>query len=121
MSVLNAAARAALSAGRLAHVVTVNADGTPQVSLVWTGIDGDDIVGVIDFDTASPGPRVWDLAYTAYRFVPLTDPANPDVPFPGIEQQRRRLALFCSAYALDRIRPADVLETAVGDRAGCRP
>jgi PPOX class probable F420-dependent enzyme len=44
MSVLNAAARAALSAGRLAHVVTVNADGTPQVSLVWTGIDGADIV-----------------------------------------------------------------------------
>jgi PPOX class probable F420-dependent enzyme len=44
MSVLNVAARAALSAGRLAHIVTVNPDGTPQVSLVWTGIDGDEIV-----------------------------------------------------------------------------
>jgi PPOX class probable F420-dependent enzyme len=44
MNVLNAAAREALRAGRLAHVVTVNADGTPQVSLVWTGIDGDEIV-----------------------------------------------------------------------------
>lgn len=28
--------------------------------------------GVIDFDHASPGPRIWDLAYLAYRIVPLT-------------------------------------------------
>ena len=30
------------------------------------------LVGLIDFDTASPGPRIWDLAYLAYRLVPLT-------------------------------------------------
>jgi aminoglycoside phosphotransferase (APT) family kinase protein len=30
------------------------------------------VVGVIDWDFASPGPRVWDLAYLAYRVVPLT-------------------------------------------------
>lgn len=29
------------------------------------------LVGVIDFDTCAPGPRLWDIAYTAYRFVPL--------------------------------------------------
>ncbi|MEH0108816.1 phosphotransferase [Tersicoccus sp. MR15.9] len=29
-------------------------------------------VGLIDADHASPGPRVWDLAYLAYRIVPLT-------------------------------------------------
>ena len=29
------------------------------------------LTGVIDWDTASPGPRVWDLAYLAYRLVPL--------------------------------------------------
>ncbi len=29
-------------------------------------------VGLIDFDAASPGPRLWDLAYLAYRLVPLT-------------------------------------------------
>ena len=28
-------------------------------------------VGIIDFDTACPAPRVWDIAYAAYRFVPL--------------------------------------------------
>jgi len=53
------------------------------------------LTGVIDLDLASPGPRVWDMAYTAYRFVPLTDPANPDAPFPGTDEQRRRLAAFC--------------------------
>ena len=26
---------------------------------------------LIDFDTAGPGPRVWDIAYAAYTFVPL--------------------------------------------------
>jgi PPOX class probable F420-dependent enzyme len=41
---LNDAARSALTAGRLAHLVTVNADGSPQVSIVWTGLDGDEIV-----------------------------------------------------------------------------
>lgn len=28
-------------------------------------------VGLFDFDLCAPGPRLWDLAYTAYRFVPL--------------------------------------------------
>jgi phosphotransferase family enzyme len=56
------------------------------------------LTGVIDLDLASPGPRALDLAYTAYRFVPLTDPANPDAPFPGEPEQRRRLTAFCAAY-----------------------
>jgi PPOX class probable F420-dependent enzyme len=44
MTVLNAAARELLRAGRLAHLVTVNADGSPQLSVVWVGLDGDEIV-----------------------------------------------------------------------------
>ena len=28
-------------------------------------------IGVIDFDTACPAPRIWDVAYAVYRFVPL--------------------------------------------------
>jgi len=36
--------RRALTAGRLAHFSTVNPDGSPQVSVVWIGLDGDDIV-----------------------------------------------------------------------------
>lgn len=44
MSVLNDAARQALTSGHLAHLVTLNADGSPQVSAVWVGLDGDEIV-----------------------------------------------------------------------------
>lgn len=44
MSVLDEAARLALGAGHLAHLVTVNLDGSPQVTVVWVGLDGDDIV-----------------------------------------------------------------------------
>ena len=36
--------RRALTAGRLGHLSTVNPDGSPQVSVVWIGMDGDDIV-----------------------------------------------------------------------------
>jgi PPOX class probable F420-dependent enzyme len=36
--------RRALTAGRLGHLTTVNPDGSPQASVVWIGLDGDDIV-----------------------------------------------------------------------------
>ena len=35
-------------------------------------------IGVIDWDFASPGPRLWDLAYLAYRIVPLTSADRSD-------------------------------------------
>lgn len=43
-SVLTDDVRAALTAGRLAHLTTLNPDGSPQMSAVWVGLDGDDIV-----------------------------------------------------------------------------
>jgi hypothetical protein len=72
------------------------------------------LTGVIDLDLASPGPRVRDMGYTAYRFVPLTDPDNPDVENPGEATQRRRLQRFCDAYGDPRIAPADVVQSALG-------
>ena len=44
MAVLTPEAREVLTAGRLAHLVTINADSSPQVSIVWVGLDGDEIV-----------------------------------------------------------------------------
>lgn len=44
MTALNEATRAALTAGRLGHLSTINADGSPQVSVVWIGLDRDEIV-----------------------------------------------------------------------------
>jgi len=37
-------AQAVVESGRLAHFVTVNRDGSPHVTIVWVGLDGDDIV-----------------------------------------------------------------------------
>jgi hypothetical protein len=53
-------------------------------------------VAAIDFDHASPGPRAWDLAYLAYRLVPLAAPGNPDLPDVG--DREGRLARLCDAY-----------------------
>jgi PPOX class probable F420-dependent enzyme len=41
---LSAEVRAVVTAGRLAHLVTLEPDGSPQVSLVWVGLDGDHLV-----------------------------------------------------------------------------
>jgi hypothetical protein len=70
------------------------------------------LTGIIDWDLASPGPRVRDMGYAAYRFVPLTDPENPDVSNPGVAEQARRLARFCEAYGKD-VQPRAVAETAL--------
>jgi PPOX class probable F420-dependent enzyme len=44
-------ARALVESSALAHLVTLEADGRPQMSCVWVGMDGDDIA------FASLGPR----------------------------------------------------------------
>ena len=44
MAAIPESARAVLEGPHLAHVVTVNPDGSPQVSCVWVGLDGDDVV-----------------------------------------------------------------------------
>jgi PPOX class probable F420-dependent enzyme len=44
MSVLPDSARALLESSALAHLVTLDPDGRPQVSIVWVGLDGDEIV-----------------------------------------------------------------------------
>jgi aminoglycoside phosphotransferase (APT) family kinase protein len=70
------------------------------------------LVGVIDWDTASPGPRVWDLAYLAYRVVPLSAPGNPDGIESSIVERRRRRKLLCHAYARGET-PERVVTTAI--------
>src|SRR5207302_7564356 len=37
-------ARAVLEGPALAHLVTLEPDGRPQVSIVWIGLDGDELV-----------------------------------------------------------------------------
>lgn len=63
--------------------------------------EGEQAVGVIDFDTAHPGPRKWDIVYALYRFAPFTSPHNED-GFGNIEDQILRACLFCKAYGLPK-------------------
>ena len=38
------ATRSAITAGHLGHLATLNADGSPHVTIVWVGLDDDTIV-----------------------------------------------------------------------------
>lgn len=50
MGVLPESARAVLESDGLAHLVTLNADGSPQVTIVWVGLEGDEIVSAHLFE-----------------------------------------------------------------------
>ena len=44
MAGLPGEARELIESGALAHLVTVNPDGSPQVTCVWVGVEGDELV-----------------------------------------------------------------------------
>jgi PPOX class probable F420-dependent enzyme len=44
MTSLSPELRELIASGPLAHLTTINADGSPQVTVVWIGLDGDEIV-----------------------------------------------------------------------------
>jgi Ser/Thr protein kinase RdoA (MazF antagonist) len=80
--------------------------------------------GAIDFDQCAPGSRLWDLAYTAYRFVPLLPGpgsggdgmAGEGPPFDAAEMEAR-LGLFLDGYGavggMARYAASDLIRTAV--------
>ena len=70
----------------------------------WNLVIGGSQWAFIDWDTAAPGTRLWDLAYAMHGFVPLS--ANP-------AYQRgdagRRLHLIADAYDLTEQQRADII------------
>ena len=44
MSNLSRELRDLIESGPMAHLSTINADGSPQVTVIWIGLDGDDLV-----------------------------------------------------------------------------
>lgn len=74
-----------------------------------TFIDGH-VAGLFDFDTAAPGPRIWDLAYLAYRLVPFTADLDPaDLPEGNrLDRLDRLMRAYGEAYSR-----AAVLQTMV--------
>ncbi|HBU81635.1 MULTISPECIES: phosphotransferase [Paenibacillus] len=76
-------------------------------------------VGIIDFDMAGPGPRIWDIVYSLYTSVPLAgfSPGKDErevVPYhkhDHASERKRRIALFFNAYGMDV--PTDLKEWVV--------
>ena len=64
---LSPAARELLDSDALAHLVTLGPDGAPQVSVIWVGLDGDELVAAHLSPTQQKlrniarDPRVGDL------------------------------------------------------------
>ena len=61
------------------------------------------LTGVIDFDYCSPGPRLWDLAYLAYRIAPLTGAleTEPCTAAERADRLRRLLSTYGSPASTD--------------------
>lgn len=69
----------------------------------WNSVYQNNVpVSLIDWDFAAPAPAIWDVAYAAWRFVPLYYDGLPgSTDGADVEEYARRLRLFCDAYALD--------------------
>lgn len=59
---------------------------------------GLEAVGIIDFDTAHPAPRVWDIAYAVYCWAPFK--TNEYDAMGNLGSQSIRAKQFCDAYGL---------------------
>lgn len=60
-------------------------------------------VALIDWDTASPGPRTWDLGWVAWRWVPFfRDEKCQAIGLPtGVAEKARRFRLLLDAYGIE--------------------
>ncbi|MFD2178433.1 phosphotransferase enzyme family protein [Veronia pacifica] len=59
-------------------------------------LDKTSVSGVFDFDTAHPGPRIWDLAYSVYCWAPFKTHEYDSMG--TLEQQIERAKIFLDAY-----------------------
>lgn len=94
-------------AARLPVETIVHGDFAPY-NCVYDGIAA---VGLIDFDTAHPGPRVWDVASAVYRFAPFTTGVVEGSTAPSLDERLDRAAEFCRAYDLDARSRGVLVET----------
>ena len=70
----------------------------------WNLVIGDRQWAFIDWDTAAPGTRLWDLAYAMHGFAPLS--ADPAVQR---DDAGRRLRLLADAYGLTERQRLDII------------
>lgn len=70
-------------------------------------------VALIDFDLASPGPRVWDVAAAVRLWAPLR--RDPDITDARRGRTSTRLRLFADAYGLDDAERAVLVEAVIAN------
>ena len=70
----------------------------------WNLVMGEPRWAFIDWDTAAPGTRLWDLAYAMHGFAPLS--ANPAFQR---EDAGRRLRVIADAYDLTERQRLDII------------
>lgn len=68
-------ARAVLTGPNLAHVVTLDADGAPQVSCVWVGVDGDEVI----FGSLGPFRKIRNLGRDPRIALSIEAPTTNDI------------------------------------------
>lgn len=73
MAAIPEEAKPLLEGKHFAHVATVNSDGTPQVSPVWIGIDGD----LVTFNTAEGRVKTKNLRDNPAVALSVTSEQNP--------------------------------------------
>jgi tRNA A-37 threonylcarbamoyl transferase component Bud32 len=59
-------------------------------------------IALIDFERATPGPRVWDIAFVVYRFAPLCDAPEHEFTPAFLQKIARRIRIFLNAYGFSQ-------------------
>ncbi|MGF1736829.1 phosphotransferase enzyme family protein [Photobacterium satsumensis] len=73
-------------------------------------LDGNTVIGIIDFDTAHPAPRIWDVAYAVYCWAPFK--THPNDALGELKEQSVRARVFCDSYGLsheNRLQLVDIM------------
>jgi PPOX class probable F420-dependent enzyme len=97
MTALTESVRQVLEGRHLAHLVTLRANGSPQVSIVWVGLDGDEIVAAhlgmhkkvaniqrdprvaVSIETGRTGPGGLDEYLVVYGTARITEGGAPQL------------------------------------------
>jgi len=94
--------------------VVCHHDAAPH-NVVWRP---DGTLCIIDFDLASPGARIYDVAYSAWTWTPLFSDSDSQTLGWRYPDRARRLRLFVDAYGLlphDRTRLVQVIRNRIVD------
>ncbi|WP_318445853.1 phosphotransferase enzyme family protein [Photobacterium leiognathi] len=72
---------------------------------------GNEVVGIFDFDTAHPAPRLWDLAYAIYCWAPFKTHVYDKLG--ELPDQINRAKLFCDAYGMTNSQRQQLVATMI--------